>query len=294
MNWDNFFFAFSGAAAALIGVTFAFIVSKLLNNISEFDELYNGCQDLLLEFKEQKLNISNIAYDWHDRMILKYEFQIKEKIKNNIFQSFSNEEIVNYIIENVPRVYYPKNCLSYILEEIKKYNDDLETRKIPISPNAFIIQPEILSLPDIPDKDLWKDINEEERNFNKYCQNSYLLIDKFNNYTARMNSKIKDLKIIRNIIAMFIPIIIITVIYPLHFIPIPENEYPQIFFDVSTFLDNLLSLRGFLLFMLFTTISGSLSYFAILCFKYIKKYKEIISFIDNYTDISAYSDLFSK
>ena len=301
MNWDNFFAAFSGSSAALIGVTFAFIVSKLLSNISDSDSLNNKTTDLIIERKGILNEISNIAFYWHDKMVIKYGYQIKQKYRQG--QITDTQNIIDKIEkETNRRIYLHENSLDYIKSEMAEIDEENKKRQIPTKAivngeetTVMITPPDLLgNMPEIPySPDMWKEVNEEEQKFDNCYQKSEIQIEKFKNVINKINSKIKDFKVIRNIIIAFIPITILTVIYPLHFIPTEADKMPEISFSIANFIFLWFSLRGLMLTILFISTVGSMFFFILLCRKNIKLLDETKKIIlENYIDIKKYSILF--
>ena len=301
MNWDSFFAAFSGSSAALIGVTFAFIVSKLLSNISDSDSLNNETTDLIIERKGILNEISNIAFYWHDKMVIKYGYQIKQKYRQG--QITDTQNIIDKIEkETNRRIYWHENSLDYIKSEMAEIDEENKKRQIPTKvivngeeTTVMITPPDLLgNMPEIPySPDMWKEVNEEEQKFDNCYQKSEIQIEKFKNVINKINSKIKDFKVIRNIIIAFIPITILTVIYPLHFIPTEADKMPEISFSIANFIFLWFSLRGLMLTILFISTVGSMFFFILLCRKNIKLLDETKKIIlENYIDIKKYSILF--
>ena len=241
MCWDNFFFAFSGSAAALIGVIFAFIISKLLNIISDYDNLRNETTQLIIERQEIINEISNIPFQWHDKMVIKYDFQLKKQLSESSLSNKTPEEIFEIIKTQIKRpLYLEDKNIEYIKSIIKERNDEIEKRKITTTMNVdgifqnVTFTPQTIQLPEIPlDDNLWSEINEAEDQYTKGCQKTGIQIYKFNNQKDKIDAKINDFKVIRNILFTFIPITILTVIYPLHFIPIEPDTIPTITFIIS-------------------------------------------------------------
>ncbi|GEM_PF-6871778 len=301
MNWDNFFAAFSGASAALIGVTFAFIVSKLLSNISDSDSLNNETTGLIMERKCILNDIGNIAFYWHDKIVIKYVFQIRQKYRQGQITDIQN--IIEKIEEETKRrIFFKDASLDYIKSEMAEIDEENRKRQIPTNATVngqeitiMITPPDLLgNMPEIPySSDTWKEINEEEQKFDSCYQKSEIMIEKFKNVINKINSKIKDFRVIRNIIIAFIPITILTVIYPLHFIPTQTDEIPEISFSIANFIELWFTLKGFMLTISFVSCVGSMIYFIILCRKNIKtliKNKKMIT--ENYIDIKQYCNLF--
>lgn len=293
MNWDNFFFALSGASAALIGVTFAFVVSKILSNISDYESIYSSSLDLSIDGSKIKNDFGNINYKWHDKMVLKYDYKLKEKIESGTYIGTTDAEITEYISNNVKRVYYPSHCVEYVKEVMKEVDDDINSRKIPCGENISLIQFPLIKIPDIPYDGFWKDLNAEEEIFRKASIDGSLLLERFNAISQRIDFHNNDLKFLRRMVLAFIVIITWTVIYPLHFIPLPPDTYPEISFSLSNFFALWFSIKGVLLTILFLAINGSLTFFYVMCLKYKRKFNDLKKYInDNYYDMTIFSELF--
>ena len=130
MCWDNFFFAFSGSAAALIGVTFAFIISKLLNIISDHENLRNETNQLIIERQEIINDINNIPFSWHDEMLIKYDYQIEQKLNESEIYNKTPEQIFEIIKEELnSTLYLKKQNIEYIKNKKVENNKQREERK---------------------------------------------------------------------------------------------------------------------------------------------------------------------
>lgn len=134
-------------------------------------------------------------------------------------------------------------------------------------------------------------------------QNLLKNISEFNNndffhfkyVVDKIKTKIKDFQVVKNIIMTFIPITILTVIYPLHFMPIAEGKIPEISFSILNFFYLWLSLKGLLLTLLFISTIGSMFYFIALCKKHIRNYQKIKKMIsEDCIDIKKYCELFPR
>lgn len=87
--------------------------------------------------------------------------------------------------------------------------------------------------------------------------------------------------------------LILTVIYPLHFIPIAINNVPSIGFSFEIIISHIFSLRGFLLIILTLTIETILIYFVTLTINLERKYATIVNDIDpDWLDKKYYSKYF--
>lgn len=301
MNWDNFFAAFSGASAALIGVTFAFIVSKLLSNIADSDSLNNETYELTIERKELLNEIDNIAFLWHDEMIIKYVYQLKQKYKQG--KITDTQDIIERIEKETKRkLFLHGKSLEYIKAKIANFKKEDKERQIPTKAivngeetEIMITPPDFLgNMPELPyDQNMWKETYEEEQKFENCYLKSEIIICKFKNVMNKINSKIKDFNVIKNIIIAFIPITIMAVIYPLHFIPLATDEIPEISFSFKNFFYLWFSLKGTMLTILFLSTVGSMIYFIKLCKRNIKVLNENMKMIEeNYIDIKQYCELF--
>ena len=67
MDWNSFFSSIAQASASLIGVILAFIISRILSEVTDYDILRKECDDILIQVKQLRIEIKSIDFQWHDR-----------------------------------------------------------------------------------------------------------------------------------------------------------------------------------------------------------------------------------
>ncbi len=88
------------------------------------------------------------------------------------------------------------------------------------------------------------------------------------------------------------PITLLTVIYPLHFLPVADGASPSIELNIFSMLRLLLSIKGFFLVMLSILTVGLLLLLAWYCKIHVSKYRRMARVIDDkYISLAWYSDL---
>jgi hypothetical protein len=227
-------------------------------------------------------SISNRRFYWYTKTIVRYDQDIKDGIKNGDYENLTKDEIINKIIEADERLYKVDNAIIEAFDELYKNHK-------PAPKGGFAILPQIDIYPD----GIWTRINQEKDNINQLEVEANSLIEYFHQNLQELNSfenTIKPLKIIIKMLMIAFPL---TVIYPLHFMPIATNQNPEITFNLITIVESFFSLKFILLSIFFFTIEGIFYYFLTLTnelAKSLKSAKENNS--NNLRDIKYYSEYF--
>jgi hypothetical protein len=88
------------------------------------------------------------------------------------------------------------------------------------------------------------------------------------------------------------PVTILTVIYPLHFLPVPDGATPSLSLDILVIVRLITSLKGFFLMVLSVLTIGLLLFLAYYCRRHAAEYRRQIKTINNiYVKLDWYSDL---
>lgn len=278
-DWNWFFAAFAQSGAALIGIIAAFIISKIIGELEKEEEFSNDLKKLFIEHKDILKKIDYRSFHWHDRLTVEYSSKIDDAIKElKHIELITDEQKMEFLLETQPNLYGTEDCLTEFEKKITKVEGNFGSH-FPI-----------LS---IPPNGLWDNLNEEREIINDLKIQSESMIEKFK-YLKELNHIAKSkLKPIKNVIWILIFGFIITVAYPLHFMPLNLNEVPTINFGIENMITNLFSLRGFLIISLSIVIEGILIYFLTLIKGIIKKYENITNSIESeHTELSNYSEYF--
>lgn len=287
IDWNWFFAAFAQSGAALIAIIGAFIISKLLGESEKEEQNLNDLEELIIHYKNLKKRISYRYFDWYDKRNIEYSSDIGEAIKNGDFDGLNDDEKISKLSEVKPNLFGTDSCIAALNERIEKltptkteFGNGLSMVNSPIELN-------------IPPKGLWSDITDEKEIINSLQIESEKLIDQFTRTQNKIDATSKNLVPIKVTIYILMVGIILTVIYPLHFMPLEINQTPNIVISVNLFFQLLFSLKGILLLLLTLVIEGIFGYFLGLTMRTEKRYdalKEKI--LVKYLKIESYSKYF--
>jgi hypothetical protein len=281
-DWNWFFSSFCQSAAALIGIIAAFVISRLLGLNEKVNNLISTFDGLLIEFNKIKSSLSNRRFYWHASASVKYNSKLQNEIKNGLYDGLSKEEQIQKVYDCVSGIYK-------ITDAVEKSFNEIFQKLSPKSKKVILEPIELL----FPPKEIFQNLSEEKEKINFLEIESRTLIELFKqNYISLKNIKdeIKPLKIII-VVLMFG--FTITVIYPLHFMPVVSNTNPDVSFNLLFILKSVLSLKTLLLFLFFITIEGLFGYFLFMI-NSIEKRLDSTIFKNNqdYKIISFYSEYF--
>jgi hypothetical protein len=287
MDWNWFFSSFCQSAAALIGIIGAFVISRLLGINDRLNNIISDFDNLIIEFNETILKINSRHFYWFTKTHVKYNSDLKEMIEKGELNDLADEEILATIYSMDDRLFKIDEAVlesfKYLYEKHRpKYTDF--GNGLSLKSNFPII--------DIHPKNLWSDLEQEKELIKQLEINSHILIQKFTkNYQDLISfeSLLKSLKYIIIVLLIAFPL---TVIYPLHFLPIPINKEPQITINILEILASF-SIKSLLLLFFLVIIEGLFMYFLIMI-KDIKKELEEVKSLNSkeLKDIKRYSVYF--
>lgn len=287
IDWNWFFAAFAQCAAGLIAIIGAFIISKLLGEV-EKEEIHSSKFDqLIIHYNDLLKRISVRYFEWYDNRNIEYSSDIEKAIRNGDFRELNDEEKLKKLFEIETNLFGTPGCLTQLDKKIAEFTPKttelgggLSFVKNPISFN-------------IPPTGIWDKLSEEKEAINQLKIESETLIERFN--TARNDISItqNNLTPIKITIYILAVGLLLTVIYPLHFMPIAVNQNPTLGFSFELVYSNIFSIKGLLLFLLTIVIEGIFGYFLWLITSIEKKYAMTTSRLDEkYFEIKSYSQYF--
>lgn len=261
-DWNWFFAAFAQCAAALIGIIGAFIISKLLNESSRQEEFDGRAKDFFIEFDNTFNRIYYLNFEWYDKTRIKYSSDIKKAIESNEFDGLSDQEIHEKLINDIePGL----NGTPICVQELKARQKQIRIDAGSTFPVFQQFAPE----------GIWDDLNEEKDKINALKVESITLTHKFNRLKAENSGAKNNLNTIKNTIWILIVGFLLTVIYPLSFMPLPVDATPSVTFDMEIIYSSIFSLRGLFLFLLSIVVIGIFTYFLIVTRNLRVKYKAL-------------------
>lgn len=256
MDWNWFFSSFCQSAAALIGIIGAFVISRLLGISEKISSVISELDNLIIEFNEIILKVNSRHFYWFTKTHIKHNDDLKEQIKNGEFENITEKEILEKIYNLDDRLYRIDEAV------LESYNDVYKKYKPEyIDYGNGILTKTNYPIIDFPPKNLWSDLENEKELIDQLQISSHILIQKFNKNYQDLISFDKSIKSLRNVIILILVAFPLTVIYPLHFMPMLPNENPEITLNIKQILTSLFTIKSALIFIFFISIEGLFYYF---------------------------------
>ena len=253
IDWNWFFSSFCQSAAALIGIIGAFIISRLLGLSEKISSTISSFDNLTIERNRIIASISKRRFIWYTTSNIKYDTNVKKEIRAGNFENLSQAEILDKIYKSDSRLYKDDQAVLEIFNELNKVN----------SPNAISQNFRISDLLITPNG-LWDSLRNEKESIDKLEIDAKEIIQKFSQNLQDLESFEGTIKPLRIIIILLMIAFPITVIYPLHFMPLATNKIPNITFNILIILKSFITLKSILLIAFFSAIEGIFYYFIIL------------------------------
>lgn len=282
LDWNWFFSSFCQSAAALIGIIAAFVISRLLGLNEKVNALISSFEGLVIEFNKIKSSLSNRHFYWYTKTYVKYNSKLKDDIKGGLYDGLTKEHQLKKVYENVNGIYKIDEAVEYSFNELYEKLSPVQNKwaitdlDLTITPNG-----------------LWDNLSEEKEAINKLEVESRTLIDYFNQNASSFRDLGDTIKPLRIIILVLMIAFLITVVYPLHFMPVAVNENPSITFNPLIILNSILTLKSVLLILFFLVIEGLFYYFLQMINSLDNKLRDAIrNNNEDYRNIKSFSEYF--
>lgn len=276
-DWNWFFSSFCQSAAALIGIIGAFIISRLLGLTEKISLVISQFENLAIEYNKIKSSLSKRNFYWYTKSTLEYDNTLIEAIQNGNYSKLDRTEILNKIYSEFRHIYKLDDAVMEAFDKLfYKFN--------PERPRFYVS-----GLSIVP-SGLSTSLSTEKNAITQLEIEAKTLIQYFNQNRRDLNSFENTIKPLRIIIILLMISFPITVIYPLHFMPIFANQNPSITFNLVAILKLCFSLKALLLSIFFATIEAIFYYFFKLTSQLNYKLKSaLINNHENFRDIKCYS-----
>lgn len=257
-DWNWFFSSFSQSAAALIGIIAAFIISRLLGASEKINIILSDFDNLLIDYDKIISSINKRHFRWFTKRNVQYSSKLKEAIRSDSFKGLSENEVVELVYKIVPGIY---NDDTVVLEVFKELSEDLKPRYIDLSNGISTRQPDAISKFDIAPKGLWDKLDAEREQIDQLEIQSKSLIQYFQKNLQSLESFSNTLKPLRIIIIILMLAFPITVVYPLHFMPMASDVEPKFTFNPIAILKTMWDFKSLMLFLFLIGIESIFYYF---------------------------------
>lgn len=272
-DWNWFFSSFCQSAAALIGIIGAFIISRLLGLVEKVNTTMSTFDNLVIEFNRINYSLSKRYFYWYTKKRVEDNDDLKEAVKKGDYNNLERNQILEKI---------------YLLDsKIYKVDDAVIEGFDVIFKNSKSTFP-IINLSN--KVSLYDSMEKEKESINILEIEAKTLIQHFNKNEQELLNYTESTKSLKIIILFLMISFLLTVIYPLHFMPIETNQNPKITFNPNIFLQYIFTLKSFMLLVFFIAIEGIFAYFLFLTNQLEIKLSNAKNSFGKYKDIKAYSE----
>ncbi len=274
VDWNWFFSAYAQCGAALIGIVGAFVISRLIGETERIDILRIDVMMLNAIKNDIRRRIQARRFDWHDRMIINYSYDLKTSIRDHEFNDLNDDEKLGKLFSIEPLLFGVDKCLEYLNVRIKS------------------ITPHIIGTV-FPPEGIWKELEEERENICLLELEAKHLIDKLKIKSVEVKAKSGALKSIRFIIISLMLMTLGLVVYPLCYVPTSQSIEVATHEPDLSYYEDLHNRKEQLLWYLGISMMLFFGIFLVLISIRLKSLKTIEPFIEpSSLDIQNYSKYF--
>jgi hypothetical protein len=138
---------------------------------------------------------------------------------------------------------------------------------------------------------VWERVISIEEEFENVSLRVQSVVRRHKSIARAFSRNMSDMNNLSKSILVLLPVTILTVIYPLHFLPVPDGAAPSLSFDIIAVVKLLISLKGLFLMVLSVLTIGLLLFLASYCKRHASQYRQNIKIINStYVDLGWYSD----
>jgi hypothetical protein len=293
VDWNSFFSTVSQASASMIGVLLAFLVSRIISESGDYDRLEYDGQALIDESADLKARIQSMDFDWHDtRIYEQHDFDEAREVLISL-DNTSDEAKINFLKRELQRIYYPEKFVRRldikINDVIKASQQSASQFSTAIGINAFQIPARNMLKPF--NSFIWQRLREFEDGFEDITFRVQSVIRRHKSLRRALQRNIVDMNGLSGSLLLLAPVVLLTVIYPLHFLPVPTGHVPTMTTNYAVIRDLVLSIKGFFLIVLSFLSVGLLVFLSFFCRRHVSVYHTKIRAINEYfAQASWYSD----
>lgn len=291
MDWNWFFSSLAQCGAALIGIIAAFIISKLLNESEKADSYQNQLKKLKAQYTEIGKRIDLLDIGIYNRDTILSSFALRDFIQNKkYFDDKTTEQKEQELYARMPFLYKHQQNRDTLEKFIRicKTEHGMQGQK---EKDVFYLKNKVYT--DM--QPFYNQLSEKNNEIQIQKIESESLIRSFQILNEEIQDKQDGFNQTKFVLRMLMFGLFFTVIYPLSFLPMAQNETVKLFFIPNNVLSHIWSNQGWLLLLLFAFVEGIFCYFFRLVNKLKKKYKTMKAEIgDQYLNLWGYSEYFEQ
>jgi hypothetical protein len=247
MDWNWFFSSVAQSAAAIVAVFSAFIITKIINNQSQFEANKRRIRTALIESENLKLLAGNRRIGWYSQNIVKREYdRLKEKRQKGEVNCSAEE----YYFSGKFPIFIKRDGIIKDIQTIMQYpriakkNNSIQDAFKDFKPAHELSEEQLMM--------------QEQNNIYELISDIKHHISKLNDLHAELSQNQESSPVIMWSIIASMSLFHIGVIYPLGFLPMPSNT-TKIDLSFRYIPDYIFSFNGAMLFvilLIFTCING--------------------------------------
>ena len=254
-DWNWFFSSFCQCAAALIAIIGAFVISRLLGLSEKVYLIDSEFSILKIQYDKLKRGISNRNFAMWTKLYVRHYCGLLGEIRKGDFENLSDDDILDKIYASKSGFYKIDSAVLSAFKEMYPMNRPKSKEYTAIS-----TQDQSSNFDIIPAGTFDK-LEKEKEAINLLKIEAYFLINLFNKNLNDLNSLNHSLKTLKRIIILMLLAFPLTVIYPLHFMPVIANQYPEITSNPISIFNSFFTLKFWMLTAFFIVVDGLFYYF---------------------------------
>lgn len=286
MDWNWFFSSAAQSAAAIVGIFAAFIITKIINNQSEFSKKKGNIKELISKSIRLEDEEKSRYFDWYNKHTLNSAL---EKVERKIEEDEEIQPAETYYSElNFPEFIDREIVINKINEKIDSHKTKLKQTHSKLTPGmAMVTQASVLRLD--PSLAIIDKLNEERDLINQHINDTNHHIRDLKTFLDNIKSNPESSPLINFSIISVGILFFVGVIYPLSFLPLSVDS--ELSISVYAFWDILFSLKGSWLFAVSFIFTSILIVFLVINVRMKYSYTDIEK-LELYSHIENYSKYF--
>lgn len=258
MDWNWFFSSLAQSTAAIVGIFGAFIITKTLSNQSTFDSKRNHLRELASKSQNLVDEANDLSIDWYNGKIAEWRIKVigealekradatpddfYEELNFSIYQS---EEESKRVIEGAIELHKRRKAAKAAAARERS------------ALGSFFPDPREMALPDLTSHFEIDSVKAERTRIDSAMRNAKQHIRVVRDALSSVAGNPEHSPQITYTLLLVLALFYLGVIYPLSFTPVRIDS--SITLSLSSFIDILFSVKGFLLFLvsaIFTIVVG--------------------------------------
>lgn len=296
MDWNWFFSSLSQSAAAIVGIFGAFIITKILTNQATFSEKKNRLRELIAGAEKVKDDADSLYFNWYNKHTNNGEF---EKIESLLEEGAEEDALHLYNRLNFS-AYVAKSAVVESIERNLKARRERMQRELeePQRRSKLFAGVGLSELPNLVNTRLALpsnthisgDLTKEREAIERVIRDARHHIRLVSDFLDSVRGNPESSPQIAYALVLVTVLFYVGVIYPLSFMPVPQNAV----FDLSlaAFFPLLFSLKGALLAAVSLVFTAALAMFFLMNVN-MKHSSEDLEQLDAHTELGAYSEYFA-